>query len=179
MALFSTGGYSFDRLSLYASGLENSVVRFDEMTLSTSLTKVLLPNDYANWAAAQAWTYGSAKTGPNDDYDGDGRSNDYERLFGQSPTSASSSSPFVSPLSRSTGTFIYTRRDPALTGLTYGYQYSTNLATGSWTNVIPSVADIVVAGPGAGNQTVTVNLTGAPGNPLANTKLFVRLVATP
>jgi hypothetical protein len=77
------------------------------------------------------------------------------------------------PLNRTTGHFTYTRRDPALTLLTYGIEKSTTLAVGGWAldngatqNVISTVDKV---------QTVEVTLSGTP--PLADPTLFVRVVA--
>ena len=129
---------------------------------------------YSPWAADIP---GFTDTAPTHDPDHDGLDNQTEYAFGLDPTKGSGTSPVTAP-AKTAGTFTYTRRNPALTGLGYIYQYSTTLNDGGWINVTPVVPDIIIPGPGAGNQTVTVNLTGAPGNPLANAKLFVRVRAT-
>ncbi len=148
---------------------------FDETTGVLSLTTGA-GNDYATWATSNAyWTPGAPNTAPGEDFDHDGIINREEWLFGLNPTTGASANPISSPLSHSSGTFSYTRRDPALTGKSYNYEWSTSLV--SWTPVIPAIPDGIASN--GDNQTVTVNLTGAPGNPLAKASLFVRVVSTP
>jgi autotransporter-associated beta strand protein len=80
--------------------------------------------DYAAWAAQFA---PADLSDPGGDHDGDGLSNDDERVFGLDPVSGTSSNPISVPLDSATGTFGFNRRDPALTGLEYKVWYSTNL----------------------------------------------------
>lgn len=80
--------------------------------------------DYDVWAA----TFLPTVIGlPGEDDDGDGLTNDQERIFGLNPTSGTSMNPISVPLDSSTGTFSFTRRDTSLTGLVYKVWYSTNL----------------------------------------------------
>ncbi len=146
-------------------------------TLSSTNLYIGSSDDYAGtWGPAQSWTFGGPLTGKADDYDGDGLSNDMERAFGLDPSKGASVSPISVPLDKVPGTFTYVRRNPSLAKLNYSYQWSTTLA-GNWTTVVPALADIVTPIAGTDNQTVIVDLTGAPGNPLANAKLFVRVKA--
>jgi hypothetical protein len=72
--------------------------------------------DYAAWSAA----YEPADlTDPAGDHDGDRMTNAEERLWGLDPTSAASVNPIKIQLDAASGTFTYTRRDPALTGCSY------------------------------------------------------------
>ena len=68
----------------------------------------------------------------NADDDGDGLSNDAERIFGLNPQNPSSANPYAVPLNRATGTLSYTRRRQSLTGLTYKIWYSTDLVNRYW-----------------------------------------------
>lgn len=129
-------------------------------------------SDFDTWASGFSPIDVSNKA---EDTDNDGLTNEEEYAFGLDPTDSSSLNPISSLLDKSTGIFSYTRRDPALSSLTYRIEFSTTLADGEWTTVVPAVADQVVTN--GENQTVTVDLTGAPGNPLANEKLFIRVVA--
>jgi len=79
--------------------------------------------DYMNWRAT---TYPGLGL-PDEDDDGDGLSNDFERIYGMDPTSSESANPFVEPFDSATGTFSYSRRNPALANLDYKLWYSTNL----------------------------------------------------
>lgn len=85
----------------------------------------LVPSsDYGTWAAI----YGPANlSDPNADLDGDGLTNEEERAFGLNPASGAAANPVSIPLNATTGTFSYTRRNPALTGLNYTVWTSTNL----------------------------------------------------
>ena len=78
-------------------------------------------------------------------------------------------------LNKTTGKFTYTRRDPALTGLTYLIQTTTTLKSGvgpgDWATV---AADQSPSGPGD-VQTVVVTLPGTV--PLPESALFVRVLA--
>lgn len=121
-------------------------------------------NDYDSWAGSQTWTPGAPGTLENDDFDGDGVSNDDERIFGLVPTDAGSLSP-ISSMLNTDGDFSYTRRDPALTGATFRIFTSTDLSV--WTEdtgatSTPSVGDL---------QTVDVELTATP----VDGRLFVRV----
>ena len=145
-----------------------------ESTISTQVGATPMLPGYEAWLAAYPALVGADRS-RDADPDHDGLSNFAEYAFGLDPTKGTGP-PLVTVPNRTSGTFTYTRRDPALTGLSYVYQYSPNL-DGTWSTFTPVVPDIVT--PGAGNtQTVTVNLTGAPGNPLAGDSLFIRVAAT-
>lgn len=125
--------------------------------------------DYLAWDGS----YASADlSDPSGDFDGDGRRNEFERLFGTNPTAASSFNPITVPLTP-TGDFTYTRRDDALTGKTYTVWYSTTLEAGSW---MEDTGALQIEGPVGpdGVETVAVTLTPTL---LSNTRLFVRVEA--
>jgi hypothetical protein len=104
------------------------------------------------------------------DFDGDGLSNDYERLWGLNPTNAASRNVFTSTSSLAAGSFSYTRRDPALTGWTYTVWTSTNLV--SWAQDTGAVQT-----PGATtNQIQPVSVTLSSGL-LTQPKLFIQMRA--
>ncbi len=127
------------------------------------------PPDYIEWVGQ--WP-GVNLSNPNADLDGDGESNDNERIWGLNPTNALSRSPFIFNSSLKSGTFSYTRRTPALTGLKYTVWTSTDLM--NWTQDAGAIQT-----PGiAVNQVETVAVALSPGL-LTNAKLFVRLRAAP
>ena len=70
---------------------------------------------------------------PDEDDDGDGLSNDYERIFGLDPTDPASSSPYSASFDSATGSFGYTRRSQSLINMNYKVWYSTDLEDGSRT----------------------------------------------
>jgi hypothetical protein len=109
---------------------------------------------------------------PTGDFDGDGMTNDEERLFGLDPTDGNSVNPIASGLDATAGTLSYTRRNPALSGATYTYQWSTTLAGDDWSTFIPQqeLSD-------GGDPVETVFITLDSGL-LTNPALFVRVVAT-
>lgn len=124
--------------------------------------------DYAAWAAQ--WPALDLSS-PAADRDGDGVSNDYERIWGLNPTVADSS-PFTSTAALASGAFSYKRRARALTGLNYVVWTSPNLTT--WTPDTGAVQ--TPSAPVANIETVTVTLSPAlVGQP----KLFVRIQAVP
>ena len=105
---------------------------------------------------------------PAADPDGDGMTNQEEFAFGSDPSNGAAAAPITSPLDLPNETFTYTRRNPALSGLTYTVWTSTDLRT--WTP--DPVTELATGGD---IQTVTVTLSAdilrsAP-------KLFVRISA--
>jgi autotransporter-associated beta strand protein len=123
---------------------------------------------YDNWAAGYGLTGADAL--PDADPDHDGMTNRQEYAFGLNPTSAASGNPITAPFDKTTGTFSYTRRDPALTGLTY--TVITTTALGTWTP--DADADQTVTGTSGEVQTVKVTLSGTLLNAPA---LFMRVKA--
>jgi hypothetical protein len=80
---------------------------------------------YASWVAAQ---YPSVAGGPTDDHEGDGFTNGVEYAFGLNPTVANPGAAIPQP-ARVGNTFTVTFTQPSgLTGVTYGAQWSRNLA---------------------------------------------------
>jgi Putative Ig domain len=129
---------------------------------------ITVRTDYDIWAASYS---GANLTDPNADLNGNGLSNNADRLFGLHPVNPSSSSPIVAQLNSSTGTFSYQRRSAALTTATYTIWTSTNLVnwtqdTGAIQTPGTAVADV---------ETVSVTLSSGL---FPATKLFVRVSAT-
>jgi len=135
--------------------------------LGRGMLQLFYGNDYANWAS----NFPAANlTNRNADFDGDGRSNDYERIWGLNPTNAGPDDPFVSIANLKSRTFTYTRRKQLLTGLNYSVWTSTNLV--NWaqdTGAAQSLAAPV-------NEVETVSVTLSAGL-VAGPQLFVQLRA--
>ena len=127
------------------------------------------PTDYGTWAAH--WP-GANLTNPNADYDGDGQSNDNERIWGLNPTNALSRNSFTSLSGLATGHFSYTRRTPSFTGYSYTVWTSTNLVT--WAQDTGAVQ--VPGTPVAEVETVVVTVSPAL---LTRPQLFIRMRAAP
>lgn len=104
---------------------------------------------YASWVAAQ---YPAVTDGPTGDHEGDGFANGVEYAFGLNPTVANSGSAIPQP-TRIGNTFTVTFTEPGgLTGVTYGAQWSRNLA--DW---------FPVPDTGSGNShTFTVDTSAEP-----------------
>jgi hypothetical protein len=125
--------------------------------------------DYPVWAMKFP---GANLYDANADFDGDGRANDYERIWGLNPTNATLGGPFVniSISNIKSGTFSYTRRTRSLTGLNYSVWTSSDLTT--WTQDAGAVQ--TPNAPVADVETVTVNISPSL---LTGPRLFVRLRA--
>lgn len=129
------------------------------------------PSDYDSWA--QSFGLNPATTGaPGVDADGDGLTNEDEYIFGLVPNNGASVSPVIVPLDRTTGTFTYTRRRPALTGRSYNITSSTTL--GAWT--IDATATQEILSTVDNIETVRVTLSPAL---LATPSRFARVEAVP
>ncbi len=125
--------------------------------------------DYETWTALFP---GADLADPNADLDGDGLTNNEERVWGLDPTSGASANPISVPFDPATGTLTYTRRNPALgTGVNYNYQWTTTLAADEW---IPFTPAAEVSDEGSPVESVTVTL---PAVLLENERVFVRVVA--
>jgi hypothetical protein len=74
------------------------------------------PGDFDSWLGSFSFPPG-ADLSPGGDPDGDGLTTRFEYLFGLNPSDGGSVSPITSELSSAAGTFSYTRRNPALTGI--------------------------------------------------------------
>jgi beta-lactam-binding protein with PASTA domain len=125
--------------------------------------------DEVVWAEA----YDGADLGDlSADLDSDGLSNGEERIWGLDPTRGSSCNAIQTPLDTETGTFRYTRRDRALTGLTYSVWTSTDLIT--WAEDL-TAGQVPGAPDAAGVLTEEVTLSPALRN---NPSLFIQVRAT-
>ena len=121
---------------------------FDEATGELTLDAA---TDYDTWGAPYGLTVGSE----GGDLDNDGLTNQQEYAFGLVPNSELSANPITMPLDLVAGTFTYTRRNPALTGLAYPVYTSPDLLTwaedtGATQSVIATNGDV---------QTVQVTLS--------------------
>ncbi|MGB0258200.1 MAG: right-handed parallel beta-helix repeat-containing protein, partial [Coraliomargarita sp.] len=84
--------------------------------------------DYSIWASG--W-YGGYLSDPWSDWNGNGLSNQAERLWGMDPFVAGRNSAIIEPLDPGSGVFTYTRRDVGLSDANYSVWVSTDLTT--WT----------------------------------------------
>ncbi|NNC87461.1 MAG: hypothetical protein HKN82_03250, partial [Akkermansiaceae bacterium] len=125
-------------------------------------------DDYTVWAEMFP---GADLSDPNGDFDGDGLTNNEERLFGTDPTDPSSLNQYPTGLFDSTEfTFSFSRRDDALTGLFSDIETSFDLQM--WTE---DIGAMLVEGAVDGSTMVEiVEVTLSPGL-LTAPKLFVRV----
>ena len=128
---------------------------------------VITPS-YFTWAASFA---GLTDSYPTHDPDGDGLINDQEYAFGLDPSSGASVNPIRVPLDKTTGTFSYSRNDPATTSLSYTVDTSLDLNT--WT--VDAAATQTVTQLDSGVQTVQVTLSRT--KPITAPQIFVRVMA--
>jgi len=126
-------------------------------------------DDYEAWAAL--WPEADL-IDPNADFDGDGVTNDVERVFGLDPTSASSVSPLAFAPASGEGALTYTQRELGLTGMAISVWCSYDLE--SWFEDTGAVHAI----PGSPNayNVETVSLDLSP-DLLTEERLFVQLRA--
>ena len=125
-------------------------------------------SDFETWRSTYSGLV-AAEVGA--DSDADGLTDRQEYVFGLNPTLRSSASP-ITVSAKDDGQFTYTRRDPALTGLNFTIQCSSDLT--SWKPL--NNPDITLGTPDqdSGIQTVTVQMTKES---LAKGGLFVRVQA--
>lgn len=123
--------------------------------------------DYGAWRSGSYPSLGL----PGADDDGDGLTNDYERIFGLDPRNPASANPYAVPFDRATGSFSYSRRSPSLANLTYKLWYSTDLA--QWFQDNGAYQTIQSA-------TNNVEIVGVKVDPalLSQPKLFIQMRAT-
>jgi hypothetical protein len=153
----------------FAGGNQGPNPELDEIRFGLSYAEVVpAPSDYDSWQSSYS---GVDLSDPNGDHDGDGQTNDEERIFGTDPIIGASSDPISVPLDAVAGTFSYTRRDPSLTGMSYQLWYSTDLE--AW---LEDVTAVQIAGISDGNgvQSVAVTVSNSLLNEL---KLFLRVKA--
>ncbi len=129
-------------------------------------------NDFTSWIEGFTFAPGADLTQTGDP-DGDGMTNFEEYAFGLKPNDGASVNPILAPLSKTAGTFTYSRRDNALTGLTYKVWTSPDLAV--WTEDAGATQDDSAGPDGQGVESVVVTLSGT--KPLAAGRLFVRVSA--
>lgn len=120
--------------------------------------------DYNDWAS----NYPGFELGdPGADFDGDGLTNNVERIWGLDPTSNTSLNPVK--LNPGLTSFEYTRRDPALTGIQYTVWTSTDLQTWVQDTGASQIRETLVGDV----ETMTVTVTAPP----VEGTLFVRMRA--
>ncbi|MFK7911976.1 MAG: DUF5060 domain-containing protein [Akkermansiaceae bacterium] len=168
------GKYIFLRLSTTStiSGLERHFITSADAAGSNgpriSFT-AHTPQDFDKWLGLFTFPAG-ADTSPSGDADFDDLSNWAEYVFGLDPVDGSSVSPITLGLSKATGTFSYTRRNPVLTGISnYKVWFSEDLS--GWTY---DAAALQVPDGNHDIQEVTVTLSDTP---LTEDTLFVKVSA--
>lgn len=131
-------------------------------------------DDFASWIGGFTFDPGADLTATGDP-DGDGLSNFEEYAFGLKPNNGASVNPITVQLSKTSGTFTYTRRDEDsfTTGMVYTVWTSENLV--NWTEDTLATQDDTAGPNGEGVEPVVVTLSAT--TPLSAAKLFVRVKA--
>lgn len=139
-------------------------------SLPGTTTGITFVSDYGLWISE----FPEANLGdPFADYDKDGLSNNEERIWGLDPADGASCNPILSIVQGNPPYFIYTRRNPSLTGLTYSIYSSTDLGFADpWTQDLQAVQEIL---PTHGDvERVSV---GFPHEPTPELPIFFRVHA--
>ena len=123
-------------------------------------------SDYDTWAAKFPAADLSDRSA---DINGNGLTNNEARIWGLDPTDNSAVSPITVPLNAA-GTFSYTRRDPALSEVSYEIWTSTDLV--NWSK--DGGASQTPGPPVDEVETVSVTLSATP----VDGKLFAQVRAT-
>lgn len=159
--------FSVSADSVYFYTITASDIAGNESNFSDSASATL-GRDYAIWSAR--WPDVDLSD-PDADFDGDGLSNNEERIWGLDPTDPASMNPIVALL-EADGTIRYSRRDPALTGKRFTVWTSTNLR--NWTE---DTGAIQQPAPDATEVDVEIVEVIASPHLLLEPRLFVRVVA--
>ena len=146
-------------------------IYIDEMYFASEVgvAGLIAPSDSDLWALDYP---GVDLNDAHADLDGDGLNDGDEYAWGLDPTASSSANPIQVALSQSTGTLVYTRRNPILSNYSFRYECSTTLTPDRWTSFTP-VSETVQGGEPV--ETVTITLSHEL---LTSPSLFVRVVAT-
>jgi hypothetical protein len=161
----------FDIIS-FGNKADEVPVGIDEIRFGASYEDAVgigIGSDYDIWASNYP---GANLADPAADLDGDGFTNEEERIWGLDPTTGASTNPVAVPLDPTTGTLTYTRRNPTLSGISYSYEWSDTLATGDWTSFTPASET-----PDGGEPVESVEIT-LDNLLLQEPKLFIRVEAT-
>lgn len=153
-------------IGTYGSTASNATHKNDTWFAGPGTLTVL--SDYQSWAGNFP---GSDLTDPDGDADRDGLTNREEWIWGLDPTSGSHASATPTVVDPATGSFSYTRRDDALTGLDYSIWYSSDL--GHWLN---DTGAQQVAGEPDATHVETVVFTLSP-QLRTEPRIFVRVQA--
>ena len=160
----ATGGVTGTVGTVNLTGLNGTV----SIVGKSLVLNVTAASDYDAWKSSNGLI-----GGPNDDDDRDGMTNFGEYAFGLNPNSATSVNPVSGLITTSAGAYFnYTRRKPSLSIVTCSHEYSTTLASGSWSQFTP---DSVTTNGGDPVEAVAVKIPAAL---LTNPKLFLRVRAT-
>jgi autotransporter-associated beta strand protein len=131
--------------------------------------ELVVGDDYLLWSSAFP---GADLTDPDADLDGDGLSNDEERIFGLIPDNGASVNPIAIPLNAAAGTLSYTRRTRNLSGKSFSIWTSPDLVVWTHDSGAVQTPDAPV------NEIENVAVTLSP--PLLTApKLFIQIRATP
>lgn len=128
------------------------------------------PQDYEVWLDEYTFTAGADLT-PEGDADSDGLNNRTEYLFGLDPSDSSTANPFTAFPEPTGGTLRYTRRNPALSGVS-NYQVWTSVDLTVWNHDATAAQSVIQDG---NVQEIEVTLSGS--KPLNESRLFMQIRA--
>ncbi len=149
--------------------------------VSSNVAKLLVTQNFSQWATTQGLTGNNAL--PGADPDGDGITNIQELFHHLNPNAEAGASDMdalpkvgVEP---ATGTPQYLtltyRTNPRATFMLVEHQISATLGSGTWTTLAPDVIEPLAPDPATGDPRVRVKFSIQPGD----TKKFLRLQLTP
>ena len=164
---FDNAWAKYDTLAYRYTGSASNRARFMGVVVDASVHSQV---DYSRWAAGFP---PHVLGGPEEDYDLDGIPNDQERIWGLNPTLGNPFPSVLSVVEGGEGLLSYSRRDPALSGATFHYEWATTLNPPDWQPFTPQEESIESVGP-----LQTLNVLPLPAV-LAHPLVYLRVVADP